>query len=433
MYTIKPIGYMKSPFTFKNGTPRQQSICQQAKGIITIEKNIFNNPEHSLEGLEEFSHVWIFFVFHKNNNVHTKAKVKPPRLNGKKTGVFSTRSPYRPNNIGLTLAKIEDISGASLTVSGIDILDGTPIVDIKPYIPQYDYPINTEHCRETDVIHDDMTDTETIDTDIDADIYTSGDANNDTAGDAKVDTADDAKIVTLGDADIDTAGDTKNNTAGDVISTVVNSLDESMTNECKTTGDDEVINEHESHDSTTSHCKTSNDHQNMVSGSAGNIDNSYNTSCTLCMDEKTDAPSQNNHHKSNRLKKDLLNDSSDEIDKLNAHGNCLTAEWLSQASVTKLAVRWTPSAEEQLKHFSNKAINNDYRLNFSKTYDEAKMAIMNILHEDPRSTYRRKHCVDQLYYFTYDIIHVTCWFDENIVEIVRVKPVNHVDKLCGRG
>lgn len=82
----------------------------------------------------------IIFLFHKNGAASTKAKVAPPRLNGAKVGVFSTRSPHRPNPVGLTLAKIESIEGDTLHLCGLDLLDETPIIDIKPYIPSYDSP-----------------------------------------------------------------------------------------------------------------------------------------------------------------------------------------------------------------------------------------------------------------------------------------------------
>uniref|UniRef100_F1SSG8 tRNA methyltransferase O n=1 Tax=Sus scrofa TaxID=9823 RepID=F1SSG8_PIG len=105
----EPIGYLESCFLAKNGTPRQPTICSHSRACLRIRKSIFNNPEHSLMGLEQFSHVWILFVFHKNGHLSCKAKVQPPRLNGAKTGVFSTRSPHRPNAIGLTLAKLEKV------------------------------------------------------------------------------------------------------------------------------------------------------------------------------------------------------------------------------------------------------------------------------------------------------------------------------------
>uniref|UniRef100_F7H2H9 tRNA methyltransferase O n=1 Tax=Macaca mulatta TaxID=9544 RepID=F7H2H9_MACMU len=138
----EPIGYLESCFLAKNGTPRQPSICSYSRACLRIRKSIFNNPEHSLMGLEQFSHVWILFVFHKNGHLSCKAKVQPPRLNGAKTGVFSTRSPHRPNAIGLTLAKLEKVEGGAIYLSGIDMIHGTPVLDIKPYIAEYDSPQN---------------------------------------------------------------------------------------------------------------------------------------------------------------------------------------------------------------------------------------------------------------------------------------------------
>ena len=84
----------------------------------------------------------IVFLFHKNTNKAVKAKVKPPRLDGAKVGVFASRSPHRPNPIGLTLAKLDGIVGNTLLLSAIDLLDGTPVLDIKPYVPDYDKPPN---------------------------------------------------------------------------------------------------------------------------------------------------------------------------------------------------------------------------------------------------------------------------------------------------
>ncbi|XP_051993276.1 tRNA (adenine(37)-N6)-methyltransferase [Xyrauchen texanus] len=135
-----PIGYISSCFAVKNGTPRQPTICSSSRASLKIDPSVFNNPEHSLIGLEQYSHIWIIFLFHKNGQMSCKAKVKPPRLNGQKVGVYSTRSPHRPNALGLTLAKLERITGDTLHLSGVDIIAGTPVLDIKPYIPDYDSP-----------------------------------------------------------------------------------------------------------------------------------------------------------------------------------------------------------------------------------------------------------------------------------------------------
>ena len=139
-YTYQPIGHVKSIFESKNGTLRQSGLSQFARASLTVNKTIFTNPEHSLENLSEFSHIWVVWVFHLNQSSSVKAKVSPPRLGGERVGVFSTRSPHRPANIGLTLAKLERVEGETVYMSGVDLVDGTPVLDIKPYIPQYDAP-----------------------------------------------------------------------------------------------------------------------------------------------------------------------------------------------------------------------------------------------------------------------------------------------------
>jgi len=131
------IGVVESIFKEKNGTPRQGLLCKHTRACITIDIGS-ENPEHSLEGLQSWSHVWLVFMFHDNRDSSIKNKVRPPRLEDSKIGVFATRSPHRPNAIGLSVAKIEKIVSATLYLSGIDLIDGTPILDIKPYVPEYD-------------------------------------------------------------------------------------------------------------------------------------------------------------------------------------------------------------------------------------------------------------------------------------------------------
>jgi len=140
-FTYKPIGYLKSIFQTKNGTPRQSGLSKFARASLTISKNVFTNPEHSLQDLSEFSHIWLLWVFHQNQETlkSVKAKVAPPRL-GDRVGVFSTRSPHRPANIGLTLVKLESVKGDTVFISGVDMVHGTPVLDIKPYLPMYDNP-----------------------------------------------------------------------------------------------------------------------------------------------------------------------------------------------------------------------------------------------------------------------------------------------------
>ena len=105
----------------------------------------------------------IIFLFHKNTNKAIKAKVKPPRLDGAKVGVFASRSPHRPNPIGLTLAKLDGIIGNTLLLSGIDLLDGTPVLDVKPYIPDYDKPLSIDGKGELELSGSNVTLCQNID------------------------------------------------------------------------------------------------------------------------------------------------------------------------------------------------------------------------------------------------------------------------------
>jgi tRNA-Thr(GGU) m(6)t(6)A37 methyltransferase TsaA len=144
--TVKPIGTVRSIYKLCVGTPRQGLLAPHARGRLELD-GVSHDAVLELDG---FSHVWVTFVFHlntvsKNQRVPTKTKIAPPALGGKKVGVLATRSPHRPNPVGMTLCKLESITLPSknspttvLNVSGLDLVDGTPILDIKPYVPHYD-------------------------------------------------------------------------------------------------------------------------------------------------------------------------------------------------------------------------------------------------------------------------------------------------------
>ena len=136
---IRPIGHIRTCFPRRNGCPRQGSVVPASRAKLEL---VFgSNPHHGLKGLEDFSHVWLLFLFDGNGTTYTpRPNVYPPRLLGKSKGVFATRSPHRPNPVGLSLCRIDAIDGRTLIMSGVDLVDGTPIIDIKPYIPCYDAP-----------------------------------------------------------------------------------------------------------------------------------------------------------------------------------------------------------------------------------------------------------------------------------------------------
>lgn len=130
--TIEPIGILESCYLDKFGTPRQPGLVPTSFGRIRIFPEW--QPADSLQGLSEFSHIWVLFHFHQNQVSSFKAKVHPPRMGGEKIGVFATRSPHRPNPIGLSLVKLDRIQDGYIYISGIDIVDGTPVIDVKPYL-----------------------------------------------------------------------------------------------------------------------------------------------------------------------------------------------------------------------------------------------------------------------------------------------------------
>ena len=133
-FTFRPIG----------------TICSPARGKIMFDRTIIQHAH--FKELKDFSHVWVIFVFHENTNVDKQhglggvppALIKPPRLGGKKVGCLSTRSPHRPNPIGLSVFEVLEVGVDSITVSGIDLCDGTPVLDVKPYIP-YDIVMMDEN------------------------------------------------------------------------------------------------------------------------------------------------------------------------------------------------------------------------------------------------------------------------------------------------
>lgn len=139
---IQPIAKIYNDFPTKFGIPRQSGRITELKSRIIFEKTCRN--EEAFRGLEQFSHLWLIWEFSESKNRDWSPTVRPPRLGGnKRIGVFATRSPFRPNSLGLSCVKLEAIEknekyGIVLTVSGADLMNGTPIYDIKPYIPYAD-------------------------------------------------------------------------------------------------------------------------------------------------------------------------------------------------------------------------------------------------------------------------------------------------------
>lgn len=128
---IKPIGYIKNDFKDKFAIPRQSGIADCIKSKIILEGEYKN----ALNGIEGFSHIWLIWGFSQNQRDKHSMTVRPPRLGGNtRVGVFASRSPFRPNNLGLSSVRLIEVNNGELIVTGADLMDSTPIYDIKPYI-----------------------------------------------------------------------------------------------------------------------------------------------------------------------------------------------------------------------------------------------------------------------------------------------------------
>ena len=141
-YTIRPIARIHSDFATKFGIPRQAGIVEALESVLVFEPE-FRDPE-ALRGIEGFSHLWLIWQFSENVRAGFSPTVRPPRLGGnERMGVFATRSPFRPNALGLSCVKLLAVEqtekyGTVLRLAGADLMDGTPVYDVKPYVPYAD-------------------------------------------------------------------------------------------------------------------------------------------------------------------------------------------------------------------------------------------------------------------------------------------------------
>ncbi|XP_056620154.1 tRNA (adenine(37)-N6)-methyltransferase [Triplophysa dalaica] len=358
-----PIGYVNSCFAVKNGTPRQPTICSSSRASLKIESSVFNNPDHSLVGLEQYSHIWIIFLFHKNGQLSYKAKVKPPRLNGQKVGVYSTRSPHRPNALGLTLAKLEKITGDTLHLSGVDIITGTPVLDIKPYISDYDSPTTrTDYTSKTSSFTD-------------------------------LQMAEDMELDEETDAILETSYKH------------FKELSQETSISCPASAS--------GFSQSRSECRGVND---VLAEVKDYLEHSHVFCEQTAEDKNTDAPECS-----------LAGPTPISLSRLSfGHElHSTIAAWVRAPPISNLDVRFTVNAEKDLKEFvpCNSTDSQRPKFQFLKGPDEAIAAIHAILSADPRSVYRRAHCQDRLFFFTLDTADITCWFGDGFAEVVRVKAV----------
>lgn len=142
-FSFEPVGIVRSCFPEKFGIPRQPGLVREARAVVELDSRAAF--AETVRGLETFSHCWVIFAFHDSLDEGWNPTVRPPRLGGsRRVGVFASRSPHRPNPIGISAVRIERIEparkgrGPRVHVSGVDLLDGTPVLDLKPYLPYSD-------------------------------------------------------------------------------------------------------------------------------------------------------------------------------------------------------------------------------------------------------------------------------------------------------
>ncbi|CAJ1052429.1 tRNA (adenine(37)-N6)-methyltransferase [Xyrichtys novacula] len=389
-----PIGHISSCFSLKNGTPRQPTICGPSRAELQIQQKVFNNPEHSLVGLEQYSHVWIIFLFHKNGHLSYKAKVKPPRLNGQRVGVFSTRSPHRPNAIGLTLAKLDKIVGDTLHLSDIDMIAGTPVLDIKPYIPDYDSP-QTRMVMDSET-HDLITEQ----------LYPSAESLNETTDALNLRNSSETNPLSGPESERadDDNEDHNNDSDGDDREIL---LLKKKPNCCSPDTESADVG---------AQFFLSKDLHRVVEEvktfvSQGKIGPQSCVRENQVLETKTKPPGST-------------------LDQpcYGVEAYSTIASWIREPPVGSLDVRFTPNAERELAeflpaHLSAPSDRGQPQFRFLRSSEEAAAAIRGVLSADPRSVYRRSRCTDKLFFFTLDTADITCWFGQGFAEVLQVRPV----------
>ena len=379
------------------------------------------------------------FLFHKNTNKAVKAKVKPPRLDGAKVGVFASRSPHRPNPIGLTLAKLDGIIGNTLLLSAIVLLDGTPVLDIKPYVPDYDKPPNLVQDKvEVESTGKTLSKNRDISRSQETAPVSPGsqlvDQNRTVPMQQIVDLQPDPTTCALSIAEW-------------IRKPPINELEVKFSDEAK----DQIGCFHGKRPLRDHPLKESRRKSDDLSG--------YKCTClqklklgleTFAGEEPGLCELGNNQIVGNlwikpgdagaykSVNTDIDSDSSCSETSLNEKTNESNDDAKYHGSQEELSRNGKISfvreeVDRDLKERDPQPVSDSellqpsvvciHQLEMLSSPEEAKQAITDILRADPRSVYRRNCCQDKLYSFSIDTMNVTCKFVESTVEVLRVEPV----------
>lgn len=367
----------------------------------------------------------IIFHFHKNTNKSIKAKVKPPRLDGAKVGVFASRSPHRPNPIGLTLAKLNGIVGNTLLLSGIDLLDGTPVLDIKPYVPDYDeapeigckdnldHDIRKEQCEDrvfSSLMFHGNGDDHCLANSVDAKPIN---RTNDSRNLSKLEPKTQTSYTSIAEW---------------IQKPPIRELNVKFSTKALEQIDlfHGTLLDRDTADVVDRACKRG---VSSEMASRINVDNSSGREAVRC--SESHVPEELTYLK---LLKSAFDDSDEEMKMVyvgEKANNCQSLELdpsVGSGSPLKSAKVCDDLKEERFTSLScckepqtsGMCI---YQLKMLSSSDEAKRAISDVLKADPRSVYRRNQCQGQLYRFSIDSMNVTCKFHDFSVEVLQVEPV----------
>ncbi|KAJ8673493.1 hypothetical protein QAD02_004755 [Eretmocerus hayati] len=475
--TCHPIGVISSWFPNKKGTPRQPVICGKAPGKIVLSKDVLTNPEHALQGLEDFSHMWILFHFHKNDPGHIRAKVAPPRLNGMRTGVFSTRSPHRPCPIGLSLVKIVQIQNNTIYFQGVDMVDQTPVLDIKPYIPHYDNPMYIEKALNSDetteplidnadkwmlnsvqnsVPYADHDDSRRINhrTFDHADSATRNTSpphvsSSSSSTSSLIDISRDEELAYRlqaeefqGNLNFENiyANNENSSVLGDEIAAImanrsdINPIDhevvalESMNNDVQNLRISRLL---DGADGPSAVCGTDVD---LTSRQALTLrlDDSSSSSSPIRMgireapdgEEGFDLSQAQSVQTPSSISDQTPNPNSPTVSGQtadNLFGDAVRVpDWISRSGTLSLTVVFNERSAQQLRDIAE------------EDAEEKRRAVENVLKEDPRSAYLRQRYGNQFYTFLIHDLHITCRFDDDR-KIVTVFQIRHAGRVCECG
>ncbi|XP_015126561.1 tRNA (adenine(37)-N6)-methyltransferase [Diachasma alloeum] len=417
--SMTPIGVINTGFPNKRATPRQSGIGRDMCGKITLFNTVFTNPEHALNGLQEFSHMWILFHFHRNESTHIRAKVAPPRLNGVRTGVFSTRSPHRPCPIGLSLVKILEIEDNTILFEGVDTVDGTPVLDIKPYIPQYDSPLHVEHVLKGETNGNPE---EQLEESVE---IMSEPPREDVSGDEEL-------ALRLQAEEFENSSTLESSPGALEAEYLLPQVDNPPGNDSSIppgAGDEDPRNSRllDGADGPSAVCGTDMDflnrrmlnlrHDNspVRMGVREAPDGEEGLESQALRPSQTVSNIQNIPAGASRVSTSSLQNLSEGAEALE-QVDVRVPDWISQSGSRSLSVVFNERALRQLNEIVN-----------DKT-EEQKRAIENVLKEDPRSVYLRQRWANQFYTFLIHDLHISCRFDDSrgIVTVFQVRPAGRI-------